>query len=84
MIRKLSDFKYGDLTNNGTRVIKKKYIYILTYPVLTVQNCAYCQRRKQEIDVGIFLGLICNASGIISDTSYATKKLGHTAEKNRR
>jgi hypothetical protein len=65
-------------------VTKRKYIHILIYPVLTVQNCAFCQSGKQEIHVGIFLGLIFNASGFISDTSYTKKKLGHTAEKKNR
>jgi hypothetical protein len=48
--------------------------------MLTVQNCAYCQSGKHEIQVCIFLGLICYAS----DTSYTTKKLGHTAEKTQK
>jgi len=84
MTRKLFDFKYGDLTNNGTRVIEKK-VYL--YSNISSADCAklcILSKGKQEIDVGIFLGLICNASGFISDTSYTTKKLGHTAEKNRR
>jgi hypothetical protein len=65
-------------------VIRKKYVHILTYPVLTVQNCVCCQSIKQEIHFGIFLDLICNANDFMSDTSYTANKLDHTAQTNRR